>query len=568
MKLRIKNSSESIAVTPGETVKDTLDRAGYFVPTPCNGKGICGRCCVRAEGSDLQETPHPRIAAADAARGVRLACRLVPESDLVIELLPGTNAKSETNAMLMGGDGTRVKATNEWPRDACSLGLGIDLGTTTVVASLVSLSTGQVLSTRAILNPQIRFGHDVITRIEMGSSVDGLATLADAIRRGLNQLTEETCAEACQDQRSIHEVVIGGNTTMLQLAAKIDPEPLGKVPFTVGIEGGKCYRPETFGLSVDPECRVYVPPVFHAFAGSDVSAGLFASAGFFNGRSSTLFLDVGTNGELALSAHGQQVTTSTAAGPAFEGMGLSCGMIAQPGAIEAAWIDGDRLRIQTVDEAPAVGICGSGVVDLVAALYQLGVIDQSGAMCWPDETDELPSGLARRVEEVAGSDSADTITAFRVAGDVYLTQEDVRQVQLAKAAVQTAIEMLLEEVDISSADRTILAGGFGQTLRPESMGTIGMLPAQLWRRVSPAGNTSLQGCVAMLGHEEQRQQLEERTHSVLHLMLAERPDYMDRYVENIGFPPLTASLREPGEVEESRAEVRREERLPEERPRP
>lgn len=448
------------------------------------------------------------------------------------------------------------------------LGLAIDLGTTTVVASLVSLSAGQVLSTRAILNPQVRFGHDVITRIEMGSSADGLAALADTIRRGLNQLAVETCAEACRDPRSIREVVIGGNTTMLQLAAKIDPEPLGKVPFTVGIKGGNYYGPEMFGLSVDPECRVYVPPVFHAFAGSDVSAGLFASDGFFEGRASTLFLDVGTNGELALSARGQQVTTSTAAGPAFEGMGLSCGMIAQPGAIEAAWIDGDRLQIQTVDGAPAVGICGSGVVDLVAALYQLGVIDQTGAMCWPDETEALPSGLARRVEEIVGSDNADTIAAFRVADDVYLTQEDVRQVQLAKAAVQTAIEMLLEEIDISSADRTILAGGFGQTLRPESMGTIGMLPAQLWRRASPAGNTSLQGCVAMLGHEGQRQQLEKQTGRVLHLMLAERPDYMDRYVENIGFPPLPASLREPAGAEKSKAVLRHDERFSEERPRP
>jgi uncharacterized 2Fe-2S/4Fe-4S cluster protein (DUF4445 family) len=296
--------------------------------------------------------------------------------------------------------------------------------------------------------------------------------------------------------------------------------------------------------------------VLHAFAGSDVTAGLAATEGFFDRIDATLLIDVGTNGELALSAGGEQVVTSAAAGPAFEGMGLSCGMIAGPGAVDAAWSEGGKLRIHTIDGAPAEGICGSGAVDLVAALYKLGVLNETGRMLEPEEARGLPPDLRRRSFEI------DEMLAFQVADGVFLTQDDVRQIQLAKAAVRTAIEMLLEELDLTTVDRLILAGGFGQTLRPQSMMEIGMLPPRLARRMVQAGNTSLRGCVELLRNRRARRQIETSTAGFSHLMLAEHPDYMERFAESMSLPS------EPLAVPATGTSLRERQPFPEERVRP
>jgi uncharacterized 2Fe-2S/4Fe-4S cluster protein (DUF4445 family) len=563
----------------GESLADVLYRAGVDMDTPCNGDGICGKCLVCVEyPSNTRSTPHKDISPDHHEAGIRLACQLTPKTDMTVRLLSGD---TEEEHRILEGDhdpdffacesgeegamaGRRhlpvmelenrispavkvfledgryfcryedgaIEELKRFRRGNAAMGLAIDLGTTTLVATLVSLKTGREISTTSSLNPQIRYGHDVVRRIQYASTPEGLEEMSSAIREGLNHLIDEICEESDISAEEILDVVIGGNTVMLQIAAGIDPAPLGEVPFTVGIESGRAYPVSTFGLAVHPGARIYVPPVLHAYVGADISAGLLVCPDFFSKEVNTLFIDVGTNGEIGVSANGKLLMSSTAAGPAFEGMGISSGMRARIGAVEAANVNGPDIEIYTIGNAPASGICGSGIIDLTAALYKTGVIDASGRMKRLADADALPGNIAGRIGEKDGA------AAFHVSDDVWFTQEDVRQVQLAKSAIRAAIDILLGEAGIGpeALKNIVLAGGFGYSLRPQNLEIIGFIPPGTAKKVSFAGNTSRIGCVRMLKNVQFRRFLEEKMKQVRHVSIETRPDFMEKYVEEMEFP--------------------------------
>lgn len=578
-KIKIYPLGETIRARRGDSLADVLYRAGVDMDTPCNGDGLCGKCLVVVEHpSNARPTPHQDLSDEHHAAGVRLACQLTPKTDMIIRLLSETAV--EEHRILEGGrdseffawessdggepsekrhvrldhsgnvDRTAVRLYMEAGRYICRYedgvieemsrfrkgttpkGLAIDLGTTTLVATLVSLRTGKELSTTSSLNPQIRYGHDVVRRIHYASTPDGLEELSDIVREGINQLVEEVCEDSGAATGEILDVVIGGNTAMLQIAAGIDPAPLGEVPFTVGIESGRAYPVSRFGIDVHPGARIYVPPVLHAYVGADISAGLLVCPDFFKKDVNTLFIDVGTNGEIGVSANGRLFMSSTAAGPAFEGMGISGGMRARVGAVEAVKTDGGDFGIYTIGNVPATGICGSGIIDLTAALLETGVVDASGRMKRPSQAADLPESIAARIEEKDGN------PAFCINGDVYFTQADVRQVQLAKSAIRAAIDILLEEAGITPdlLKNIVLAGGFGYSLRPYNLEAIGLIPPGTAGRVSFAGNTSRIGCVMMLKDIQYRRFLEEKMKQVRHVTIETRPDFMEKYVEEMEFP--------------------------------
>ena len=563
----------------GESLADVLYRAGVDMDTPCNGDGICGKCLVCVEyPSNTRSTPHKDISPDHHEAGIRLACQLTPKTDMTVRLLSGD---TEEEHRILEGDhdpdffacesgeegamaGRRhlpvmelenrispavkvfledgryfcryedgaIEKLKRFRRGNAAMGLAIDLGTTTLVATLVSLKTGREISTTSSLNPQIRYGHDVVRRIQYASTPEGLEEMSSAIREGLNHLIDEICEESDISAEEILDVVIGGNTVMLQIAAGVDPAPLGEVPFTVGIESGRAYPVSTFGLAVHPGARIYVPPVLHAYVGADISAGLLVCPDFFSKEVNTLFIDVGTNGEIGVSANGKLLMSSTAAGPAFEGMGISSGMRARIGAVEAANVNGPDIEIYTIGNAPASGICGSGIIDLTAALYKTGVIDASGRMKRLADADALPGNIAGRIGEKDGA------AAFHVSDDVWFTQEDVRQVQLAKSAIRAAIDILLGEAGIGpeALKNIVLAGGFGYSLRPQNLEIIGFIPPGTAKKVSFAGNTSRIGCVRMLKNVQFRRFLEEKMKQVRHVSIETRPDFMEKYVEEMEFP--------------------------------
>ena len=557
--LTILPFKKQVTLESDESVLEALRRGGFEIEGPCNGQGICGKCRIRVEHPEMvPETPHRRISESDSReKGIRLACRLTPQTDITlhlpddftvdarilegehlsgIDLKPAAVVVSRNGSYRMHyhGENAGVELAR-WKPGYSPKGLAIDIGTTTLVVTLFCLPTGKQLTTASSINPQTRFGHDVVSRIQKGSTKQGLAELAGAVRAELNRLLSETCKASNAAADEILDAVIGGNTTMLQLAAAINPEPLGLLPFTVDIKGGASYTAKSFGLKMNPAGRIYVPPIVHAFVGSDITAGILA-CGCVDKKKPSLFVDIGTNGEMGLNSGGRFIVSSTAAGPAFEGMGVSCGIRAVPGAVESAHYDGEAIDYKTIDNQPARGICGSGIIDTVAALLRAGVIDPSGRFKQPSQAGEVEPLVAEGLRLI------NEHPAFQIAEDVYFTQADVRQIQLAKGAIRTGIDMLLAEAGLTPGDleEVILAGAFGYHLRPDSLATIGLIPEQLSRRVRFAGNTSKTGCAMMLLNTSLREDLEKKVLNIEHLPLAEEMSFQNLFIENLNFPELAS----------------------------
>jgi uncharacterized 2Fe-2S/4Fe-4S cluster protein (DUF4445 family) len=411
-------------------------------------------------------------------------------------------------------------------------GLAVDLGTTTMVVTLISLLTGEELATASMLNPQNKFGHDVISRITHGSTQQGLQQLHQAVSNGLNQLIREACSDPGYDSQEILDVVLGGNTTMLQLAASIDPSPLGRIPFRVDIQSGTSYCIQRFNLEINPVARVYIPPIMHAFIGTDVTAGLLMSGDFFNDDSRVLYIDVGTNGEIAVNNQGQRLAASTAAGPAFEGATLNSGMRAALGAISQVSTDGFDLHLQTIGDVPAKGVCGSGIMDLVSSLLDLGLVDRTGRMLSTVKGLQISQDVKQRLELL------DRQPAIRLGREVVFTQRDLREIQLSKGAIRASIDILLQEAELLPTDmqQIIIAGGFGFHLKAASLERIGLLPPGSKSRVEFVGNASRSGCVWLLNDITYRRYLEERVFGIRHVSLADHPQFMEHYVECMEFP--------------------------------
>jgi len=538
LRLTVLPAGIEVSARPAETVRQALERAGFEVLQPCGGDGLCGKCRVIAEGPNLPPpTAHRHLSEDQARQGWRLACQLPVTGNLTVRLTddwrrvtPAGSARSRpiSDEPVQPQGGLRRTESESTDAAVAAKGLAVDLGTTTLVATLVSLGTGDELATVSTPNPQVRFGQDVMSRIQRGSSPEGLAELNGVIAGALDSVVSELCRVARSDRQEITDVVLGGNPTMLQLAAGMDPNPLGQAPFVVDIQGGRDFAAQTFGLSLSPRARAYIPPITHAFVGSDISAGLLVAQGFFDGSDPVLFVDIGTNGEMVLRSRQTFLSASTAAGPAFEGGGLRCGMPAISGAVANVRLRGGDVVLGCVDEARPRGLCGSGVIDLVAVLLETGVVDATGRMVRPGAASDLSPSLQARLDEVSGQ------PAFRLAEDVVFTQEDVRQVQLAKGAVRTGIDLLLAETDVPPA-RLVLAGGFGTHLDRRSLAVIGMVPPELAQNAVLAGNTSRSGCVRLLQAPALRHELETRMQQVGYLSLIDCTDYMDRFVANMEF---------------------------------
>ncbi len=495
--------------------------------------------------------------------GLRLACMAIPSFDTTIELMDNYVYDKETRhqgQILSGSEekgefivspAIRIKAIASekadgnpfhlfhdrtdtpvdlplWLPSYSPKGLAIDIGTTTMVLSLVDLKSGKVMASESCLNPQVIHGHDVLSRIQYASEAEGLADLAALVQNKLNELIDATCKTTRSHPNEIIDVTVGANTTMLQLAAAINPTPLGHLPFKVDINGGTNYPISQFGLTTNPMANIYVPPVMHAFVGSDISAGLLLCPDFFDNEKSVLYLDMGTNGEICINVKGKRLTTSTAAGPAFEGMGLSSGMRATRGAVERVSLENGQLIFKIIDAAKAKGICGSGIVDFIAALLTTGYLDASGRLTPRDEADCPVIHL-------------DDQPAFRYGEKVYLTQKDIRQIQLAKGAVRTGIDLILEAVDTpcEALDKIYIAGGFGYHLNPVNMERIGLLPDHAAERVIFCGNASIDGSVRLLRNGQERIFLEKALHEMEHIQLADSPIFMESFVTNLNFPKQT-----------------------------
>ena len=433
----------------------------------------------------------------------------------------------------------RLIAVEPGDTTARAFGLAFDLGTTTVVANLMDLTTGTPAAVVSMLNKQQPFGADVIARISATMlDTDALAHLQQLAHETLDTLAKEACAEAGVESDEIYEVALAGNATMVQLALGINPEPLGVAPFIMAARQFENVRAADLGVTAHRGARATVVPALGAYVGGDIIAGALAS-GMDRDKRIRLFVDIGTNCEIVIGDGERIMSTAAPAGPAFEAASIRCGMRAAPGAIEVVKVTEGDIELQVIGDEPAVGLCGSGLVDAVAELVRVGVIDASGRFADRDRVMETDPKLAERMTLIGEEKVfvlADPIEPD--ADPVVLSQRDVRELQFAKAAIATGWHLLFEDFGVKESDiqQVLLAGSFGTYLSAASAVRIGLVPKIPVLRIVSAGNVAGEGAKMVLLSAAERHGMTTLLREIEYVELSDRTDFQDRFVEQLAFP--------------------------------
>ncbi len=402
-----------------------------------------------------------------------------------------------------------------------------------MVGALLDLESGRTLAVESAPNRQAASGTDVIARAAFAMAAEpNLERLRGEAVATLDEILTALCERAGIGRESVYEAVAVGNPTMLHLLLGVDPAPIARAPFVPAFRGPLDCAAREVGIQIHPEGRLATLPLLGAYVGADALAGLLATD-LARDERLRLFIDLGTNSEIALGSRRRVVATSAPAGPAFEGGRIRCGMWASAGAIERVRI-GERLEIGTIGGGPPRGLCGSGLIDAAAELRRTGLLDAEGRLRGAAEAGSHP--LAGRLQEI------DRVRAFRLSGQVVLTQLDLRELQMARSAVATAVETLMVRLGISPADldEILLAGAFGSAVEPARARTIGLVPPVPVERIRFVGNTALEGAKMALLSFRQRQLAAELASRVEYVELSALPDLNERFLANIDFPPLEA----------------------------
>jgi uncharacterized 2Fe-2S/4Fe-4S cluster protein (DUF4445 family) len=442
----------------------------------------------------------------------------------------------QVTAVLSGSEIIEIESGDT--SSAC-YGVAADIGTTTLVVYLVRLDTGEQVGLAAGPNPQARHGDDVISRIQFAhTDPDGLGTLQALVRDALNRLIEQARRGAGVERNDIWEFVAVGNSCMAHLFLGVSPDGLGMAPYLPAFSSAQRAQAAWLGLSINPRGRVYYLPGIAGFVGADTVGVILSTEIYKDGRLRAA-VDIGTNGEVVVARQGALVAASGAAGPAFEGGRISSGMPAAPGAIDSVRINGG-VKFTTIADAPARGICGSGLVDALAELRRIGVVTPNGRLLDRAAVLGLDESLAARLLSEDGEASFELVGKADGAEEpVRLTAQDVRQLQLAKAAIAAALSVLLARFDAGPADveELLLAGAFGNYIRPESGLAIGLFPSIPRERIRPVGNAAGAGAKMALLSAPLREKAEALAGSVEYVELADQPEFYERFADNMTLAP-------------------------------
>jgi uncharacterized 2Fe-2S/4Fe-4S cluster protein (DUF4445 family) len=529
-----KEQKKILNVEKGITLLEAARRINVKIETPCNGLGTCKKCTVETAGSGVRVLACQTVIESNASYVIRdyehenKSLRIL-STGIVLEYekSPFISKKFSGGKTEVYGGG-KFLGSEEGDTTALIYGLAVDIGTTTIVAELVDIQSGESIASESALNPQSNYAQDVLGRIHFAGKGDGLSILYRAFVDVLNNMIAGLTKKAGIESRYIYEIVYSGNTTMLHLACNTDPSSMGRFPYEYKLKGACHVRDGN--VHVSPFALIYLPPVISAYVGADIVSGILVT-GCAAKKGVTLFIDVGTNGEMALAKDGLLTAASTAAGPAFEGMNISCGMRASSGAIESFSINADdSCSFKVIGGAEATGICGSGLLDIAGELVRSGVIDKNGRLV-PPEKGNYSEDLKKRIKPLEGKN------AFFITDAVYLTQKDIRQIQLAKGALRCGIEMLLSRFGITAenVDEVIIAGSYGYHLNEASLLNLGLLPLQCAGKISFAGNTSLSGAEAFLLNVNFREAMKETAAGVDTAELAEDPGFERAFIKYMGF---------------------------------
>ena len=544
--LHILPDNRRIQVVHDAVLHEELDRHGISLTAHCDGMGLCGKCVVVIQ---LPDGSHPPVTGADArfisasrrAAGARLACQWRVCSDATVTIPP----LSRINHLhiLADADPTAVQPGATVDEQA-PYGIAVDIGTTTVVGTLLDRRSGVACAVSSRLNLQYRYGADVISRINHSLQPGGMEELHTAIAETVNAIIANLLAESGFLPETIGEITVTGNTVMLHILHREPMDTLAVLPFEPVFRESRMAAAADIGISLN--VPVYSFPVIGGFVGGDTVACMLA-VDMDHSENCIMIIDVGTNGEVALGCDGTCITTSAPAGPAFEGRGISCGMHGAPGAIEHVRITREGIQLDVIEQQPPLGICGTGLIDATAALLDWGILDYTGRLVDPDElAADTPEWLKQRI---VSSNGQNAFLLFNPAVDsfhrgqttpelLYLTQKDFREVQLAKGAIATAAAILLVHSGKTLQDvKTIyLAGAFGNYLRPVQARRIGLLPDVPISNISFIGNAASTGAKRVLVSPDCRRRAERIAASAGHVDLAADPGFQMLFADHMLFP--------------------------------
>ena len=587
----------------GATLMECARLLGVGLAAVCGGNGTCGRCkVIPANASAVSKATSAESAVlseAEIAKGVRLACQCRVNADCLVtvpadSLSTPQRTQVEGLDVIAGGDPPVVsRQVTVWPPSmhdvegdadrvlkalaadrtlnidvevsralpqvlrecdwtiqaavrgdevvhvsrpfTSTLGLAVDLGTTKIAAYLVDLTSGRVLAADGRMNPQIRYGEDVVSRMtHVLTSPKGARELAESVIGALNELVHDLTSEVDRSAQSIVEAVIVGNTAMHHLLLSLPIESLSRSPYVPALSRTMDVKARELGLHIAPGGYVHVFPNIAGFVGGDHVAALLAVNSTATAER-TLVIDIGTNTEVCLIADGKRTSASCASGPAFEGGHIRDGMRAASGAIEHIEITGDEVHLQTIDDAEPVGLCGSGILDTLAELYRNGIVDKMG---------RLSKTHPRVVTTDKGKEYVLVPSAKRGGKpSIGMTQGDIRQLQLAKAAIETGIQVLLANagIDAEDLDTVIVAGAFGTYIDLSNAMQIGMLPSLPLERFKQVGNAAGAGAKLALSSLSRRAEAVALARDTGYLELAADPGFMTRFVDNTYIAPFGAT---------------------------
>ncbi len=486
---RINFEKENLIFTAreGMTLLEAEIQAGLVPDAPCGGRGKCGKCRVLADSRKV------------------LACQTRIDHDMTVD----TDLVDQVQILIEGCDRHVALSVKNLPPDLENpLLAAVDLGSTSIVGYLLDGKTGERLSVKSMLNPQRQYGADVVMRSNYAME-NGMDILSGCVRRAISGMLREMAAECGRSAEDIVRIAMVGNSCMHHLFLEIPVDSLVLAPYTPKVKEAVAVKASDLQIMVHPEAMVYWLPNIGGFVGAD-TVGCILSSGLEKKERMTLLVDIGTNGEIVLGNKEGMIACSTAAGPAFEGARITCGMRGSQGAIDHVYIRDGQIRFHVIGNQVPVGICGSGLLDAVAVMLDLGLIDESG-----------------RMEE----------TCY-FTPNVFICQKDVRELQLAKAAIAAGIRILLSHKGVAMEDvgEVLLAGAFGNYLNPVSACRIGLLPPELSHCVVPVGNAAGTGAQIAAVNEEEYERSSVLARETEFVELAHLAEFQDIYVEELEFP--------------------------------
>ncbi len=508
-------------IQPGQTILAAAQAAGVGLASVCGGAGTCEECRVRLASGTL--TPitlveEAVLSKADLAAGIRLACQAEPLSDVKLDIPP----ESLTTAQRLQVEGIETEfSLHPAVTTPGAYGLAVDVGTTKLAAYLVNLTTGKTAAKAGAMNPQVAYGEDVISRIAYASRENnGAKTLQTILIATLNKMLDDMCAEASITTNDVQDAVLVGNTVMHHLLAGLPVAQLGQAPFLPATTKPLRILASTLGLNLLEGSFVYLPPVIAGYVGADHISMLLATDAW-KSKHNLIALDIGTNTEISLITLGKVSCCSCASGPAFEGAHIREGMRAAPGAIERVRWHELEFQWQSIENKPPVGICGSGILDMVAALQDGNLIKPTGV--WQ-------SGLGSETVLVPAVKTG-------LGRDLVVTRKDVHEIQLAKSAIRSGVEVLLAKagLSLSDLDGFKVAGAFGTYLDLRSAVRTGMFPPIPMERFQQVGNAAGVGAKQMLLSVEKRADAERIARTIQYIELTEEATFTPFFMKYLLF---------------------------------